>query len=149
LGGVDAPYDGVIRPVEFFYWNQIVVKKDARYLPAVLLVDVLWIVTWFVSSRPFLLAMHCWKPSVIKFSLAEKFSLARNVNSSLKRLRMWHLWLIGRLVSPGNFMSSIIYGRSHHVKVDTPPLKEGAQPPHAPDVANQLQKSKPILAVES
>ena len=47
-------------PWSFFYWHQIVVNKDARYLPAVLMIDLLWMITWFVASRPFLFAMRCW-----------------------------------------------------------------------------------------
>jgi hypothetical protein len=45
-------------PWSLFYWNQIAVNKDMRYLPAVLLIDLIVMVTWFVASRPFLLAMN-------------------------------------------------------------------------------------------
>ncbi|WP_263353319.1 hypothetical protein [Acidicapsa acidisoli] len=47
-------------PRNVMYWNLIASQKDARYLPSVLLVDILWIVTWFAAGRPLLLATRNW-----------------------------------------------------------------------------------------
>jgi hypothetical protein len=47
-------------PWSFFYWSQISTLKDARYLPAALSIDLIWIVTWFISCRPLLVAMKWW-----------------------------------------------------------------------------------------
>ena len=56
----------VFVPWTFFYWDQIANYKDSRYLPAALTIDLIWIVTWFVSCRPLLVASEWWNDEKLR-----------------------------------------------------------------------------------
>jgi hypothetical protein len=94
-------------PWSFFYWNQIVVNRDMRYLPAVLFIDILWMLTWFVSSRPFLLAMRWWneeKVSAIAAWTGDATQLnallAEGENSSELQVIVASLTAVGSMLLP-------------------------------------------------
>lgn len=50
----------VFVPRNIMYWNLAVKDNDLRYLPSVLIIDGLWLATWFFSMRPLLSAIKYW-----------------------------------------------------------------------------------------
>jgi hypothetical protein len=59
-----------------FFWQLVAVWHDSRYIPAAIIVHVLWAVSWVIISRPFIITWYRWH--LVRISAL--LSLARSPN---------------------------------------------------------------------
>jgi hypothetical protein len=51
----------IFTPWGYFYWREIQQHHDIRYFPSAVSIQLIWLATWYTSSRPLLIVSTWWR----------------------------------------------------------------------------------------